>query len=131
MTLGELSNAWNELRNAVLGRGTQPSAGVKPTTATTIGNYYERWRKYYESAGIADDMVPSATAAEWVTLYRDGVRLAKADGLVLAFELGATPIERTAAAAQAAVTGVGNGLFFVAAAISVPLVLFLAARSRR
>jgi hypothetical protein len=124
MTLAELSQAWNDLRNAALGRGTTPI--VKPVTATTIGNYYERWRQWYTSAGVSDDMIASVSAAQWVDLYRAAAKLAKADGAQFA-ELGATPVEQVTKAAAAT----GKGLVYAAAAVAVPLLLLVILRSQR
>lgn len=91
MTLAELSQAWNDLRNAALGRGLNPN--VKPATAELIGNAYERWRAWYQKAGVSDDMVASVSAAPMVELYRKTLALAKAEGVKVA-ELEQTPVER-------------------------------------
>jgi hypothetical protein len=124
MTLAELSTAWNDLRNATLGQSVVPL--VKPVTATTIGNYYERWRAWYATAGAMADMVPDATAAQWLSLYRDAAKLAKADGAKFT-ELEAQPLER----AVAAVTTAGKGLIYAAAAVAVPLLLLVILRGQR
>jgi hypothetical protein len=127
MTLAELSTAWNDLRNAALGQGLVPN--VKPVTATKIGNYYERWRAWYATAGAMSDLVPDATAAQWLSLYRDAAKLALADGAKFTV-LEQQPLERLATSAsqlQSAVwSSAVKGLLFLA-----PVLLLMVAVQRR
>lgn len=127
MTLDELSKAWNDLRNAALGQGLTPN--VKPTTATTIGNYYERWRTWLAGAGVATDMAAEVTAAPWLSLYRDAARLAKADGAKFV-ELEQTAGER-AGGAVSSVVGSTRGLLYAAAAVVLPLFFLVVLKRRR
>jgi hypothetical protein len=127
MTLAELSDAWNSLRNAVLGQGTTPPKNVKPETATKIGNYYDRWRQWYSDAGVTADMAASVSASQWVDLYREAVKLAQADGVDVPAQLLPTALEQATAAAQST----GKGIMLAAAIVAVPLVLLLALRGQR
>lgn len=94
MTLGELSAAWNELRNAAWGRGTQPLVDAK--LADQIGAGYEAWRAYYEESGFTDEFAPSIAASEWVDRYRMlAAKMAEAGHpLTGAMQLPPTPLEQ-------------------------------------
>lgn len=50
-----LSDYWNQLRNAALGRGLSPN--VSPVLATLVGEQYEKWRTWLESQGALDSIV--------------------------------------------------------------------------
>lgn len=121
MTLNELSEAWNELRNRTLGRGLSPlvSAGL----ATRIANHYERWRKYLETAGPLDDLAASVQASDWLARYRELADAAKAEGVSLPNELAPQITEQLGPA----VSKLGMGLI----AIGLPLLLFLGWRVTR
>jgi hypothetical protein len=124
MTLTELSTAWNDLRNAALGRSTTPL--VPPVLAAKVGNAYERWLNWYSFAGPPSDMIPSITAAPWVDEYRALLAEVQAAGVKPASVLASTPLE----GAAAAVSSAGKGIYYTALAIAVPLVLLLALKRR-
>jgi hypothetical protein len=79
--LTEFSARWNDLRNAVLGRGTQLPAGVSPDLADRVGNTYARWRKYLAQMPAPMALLPTAAIADWVRQYRALVNEARAAGL--------------------------------------------------
>jgi hypothetical protein len=91
MTLDELGQAWNDLRNAAIGRSVKPI--VKPATAKLIGDAYERWRRWYNSATVGGDLITSVSASPMIELYRKCAALAKAEGVKF-IELEQTPMER-------------------------------------
>jgi hypothetical protein len=125
MTLAELGQAWNDLRNAALGRSVTPL--VPAALATKVGNAYERWLNFYSFAGPPSDMLPSITAKPWIDEYRALLAEVKAAGGKPASVLAATPVEATVTAVASA----GKQIYYVAAAISVPLLLLLAVKARR
>ncbi len=68
MTLDELSAAWNDLRNAALGRGLAPN--VPPALAANVDRQYKAWRKALIHMPAAADMLASAYTRDWVSKYR-------------------------------------------------------------
>ncbi len=50
-----LSDYWNQLRNAALGRGLAPN--VSPVLATLIGEQYEKWRVWLEAQGALESIM--------------------------------------------------------------------------
>lgn len=125
MTLTDLSDAWNVLRNAALGRGTKPIAS--PALADKIGNAYERWRKWLETASPVQDIVPSATAWSWLQEYRALVAEAMAEGIKVD-ALPGQPLEAVASFASTTITTVAIAV----AAIGLPVVaLMLFAKRKR
>lgn len=122
MTLSELSAAWNELRNAALGRGT--AALVSPALADEISDAYESFRAWLAEQGPSADLAASVTASEWVELYRElaaDVRAELPDAQFRA--LATTPVER----AQSAVD-TGRSVLFVAAVAGAVALVFLRRR---
>lgn len=69
MTLAELSTAWNDLRNAALGRGTAPL--VSAPLALAVGRAWEGWRAYYDGLGVSAAEVPTLSSPEWIDRYRE------------------------------------------------------------
>jgi hypothetical protein len=123
VTLTELSSAWNALRNATLGRGAVPL--VSNALAQEIGGAYEEWRKYYEEAGINEDLAASVTASAWVERYRSLVEAAHSEGVNVS-ALPLNPLERAKAAASG-----GINLLAIALGIGLPIAAVLALRGRR
>jgi hypothetical protein len=74
MNLTELTNAWNQLRNAALGRGTAPS--VAPALAAVVGVRYERFREELGRAHVEAEYLglPAWVYAE----YNDTLRRVRA-----------------------------------------------------
>ena len=68
MSLDELSAAWNDLRNAALGRGVAPN--VPPALAASVDRQYKAWRKALIHMPAAADMMASAYTRDWVAKYR-------------------------------------------------------------
>jgi NAD-specific glutamate dehydrogenase len=117
VTLIELSAAYNDLRNATLGRGVKPL--VSAALAERVGVAYEKWRAYYGSAGVQADLAASVTASEYVDAYRALVDAAASEGVKVnalpttPFEKGKVAIEITGFGALAVAAAV-IGLFYVA-----------------
>ncbi len=124
MTLTELSDAWNELRNATLGRSTTPV--VSAQLAERIGNTYERWRTWLASAGPMQDIAADLTAAGWLNEYRSLVVAAKTEG-VSVNALPATFGETVSSAAG----DIGKVVYAVAAVAALGLLVSLFGRARR
>jgi hypothetical protein len=101
MTLGELSEAWNALRNAAWGRGSTPTI-EDHALANDVAEGWKAWRRYYEKAGFTDDFLPSVAASEWVDRYRAlAARMADAGHPQLAaVALPKTPFEQAASAVK-------------------------------
>ena len=68
--LSEFSARWNDLRNAVIGRGVTLPQGVSQDFADRVGNVYLRWRKYLAQMPAPMALLPTAALAEWVQQYR-------------------------------------------------------------
>lgn len=77
-----LSNAWNDLRNAVVGRSAIKPAAVPQSLYDSVANYYERWRKALAALTLTDALLPMATYTQWVATYRRLAAQASAAGLV-------------------------------------------------
>lgn len=126
MTLAELSDAWNELRNETLGRGTTPL--VSPGLARRIGAEWEAWRRWYESANPLDDALGSVGAQQWVERYRALAEYARREGRPVTRGLSPTPVERAKGVAQGAAVGVGGALTL---ALLAAVVTYVAMRNPR
>lgn len=110
MTSQELSDAWNELRNAALGRGTSPR--VSPALARVVAREYEKWRReLHASPWKGDD--PPPWVWEQVATYRKVFAKVKAEGKAPKKELPQTPLER-----------VGRGLETLARNFAIGLGVF-------
>lgn len=68
--LTEFSARWNDLRNAVIGRGVTPPPGVSQEFADRVGNVYLRWRKYLAQMPAPMALLPTQALADWVRQYR-------------------------------------------------------------
>jgi hypothetical protein len=116
----DLSEAWNNLRNAALGRGTTPH--VSPGLADTVGMQYERWRAYYAASGPLDDVFTSYSASEWLAIYRKLVADVRAEGVKVE-ALPRAPWEKITDSAATLGQVVGGLVFFGVAATALALVL--------
>ena len=121
MTLTELSAAWNDLRNATLGRTAKPL--VSATLANRIGVEWERWRVYYEHAGVTADLAASVAASEYVDAYRQLVDAAAAEGV----KVNALPETNYEKARMGVQIGAFGALAIAAAVVGI----FLIARATR
>lgn len=65
-TVQQLSDAWNQLRNAALGRGTQLPAGMSSELADEVADAWEDWRAWLVEQGAL------AEAQREITLLGDG-----------------------------------------------------------
>ena len=92
MTLDELSEAWNALRNDVYGRGL--AAKVPPALAADFDRQYSAWRKALIHMPAAADMMASAYARKWVTKYRALKARVQKAGVKVTASLPQTPFEQ-------------------------------------
>jgi hypothetical protein len=86
MNLTELSDGWNNLRNAVIGRGVEKPAGVSTELYRATGAAYDEWRAFYtqnlallQSYGAVE--LVDLPASTWVKRYRELESWARADGI--------------------------------------------------
>lgn len=127
MTLDELSEGWNDLRNSVFGRGQK--ATVPPQLAARVASEYGRWRQYRQDATPFTDMLTQWSTRRWITRYR---RLLEATLRAGAPQpktvLEVTEIEFAAKTADRMATNVAIGAGFGALGL---LALILSRRGRR
>lgn len=73
MTLQQLSDAWNALRNAALGRTAQ--AAVPAQLAEQVGRAWEAFSAWLADQGpfseVLGRLVGDSDAAQWVELYNE------------------------------------------------------------
>lgn len=96
MTLDEISEAWNTLRNDVYGRGL--ASKLPPALAADFDRQYSAWRKALIHMPAAADMMASAYARKWVTKYRALKARVQKSGLPVTASLPQTPFEQGLAA---------------------------------
>lgn len=68
MTLDDLSEAWNELRNAALGRGTAPI--VPAPLAADVARQYGQWRAWHAAQDALVMPHDIADGVRWIQKYR-------------------------------------------------------------
>jgi hypothetical protein len=72
-TVQQLSNAWNELRNAALGRGVALPAGMNSELADEVAHAWEQWRAWLAEQGALAEAQREITllgdAREWADRY--------------------------------------------------------------
>ena len=121
MTLEELSEAWNQLRNAALGRGITPL--VSQALAAKVAERYAAWREYYTDPDFVQFGPADLSASSWVTEYRTLAARVKAEGIKLTYELPTTLPEHAGV--------VMDKLGLAAIVVGVPLIFFIAYRVTR
>lgn len=141
MTLEGLSEGWNNLRNAVLGRGTQPPPGVPVVLAGRVANAYDRWRTWYTNEGLAASMVSDLRQQAWLAEYRTLVAEAQAAGIQVqelqmgTIEAAERNIARNARDIKAGVreglSSFGTTAALLGVLLSVPALVFSILGSRR
>lgn len=90
MNTAELSEAWNSLRNAALGKTTTPN--VKPALARLVAREYEAWRRQlFASPWKGDPMPPWIW--DQVATYRRVLAKVKAAGIRPKKTLAPTTLE--------------------------------------
>lgn len=127
-TVQKLSDAWNKLRNAALGRGTQLPAGMSSELADEVGQTYEQWREWLEEQGALGEMQREITllgeGREWADRYEQlAAEVTRATGVVLPMA-PSSPLEQVAEqvsvklAPAALALFVGVGVVLTAKALS-------------
>ena len=90
MTPDELSKAWNELRNAALGRGVSPN--VSPALAARVAREWEGWRKAHLTPGFK--VAAPTFTYRWTKRYRSLLRAVHKEGAAKKIDLPfKTPME--------------------------------------
>jgi hypothetical protein len=104
VTLNELSNAWNDLRNAALGRGTTPQ--VPAPLAAKVGREWTAFRRWLAEQGVLEDIFASAVSQAWVQRYRVLLAQVRAAGAPVETDLALeqTPLELLKDAGAAALS---------------------------
>lgn len=125
MTLTEFSAAWNELRNAALGRGVQPL--VPEPLATDVGTAYEGFRVWVMDQPGELPVLP-LSAGPWVDKHRELAARVRAYGIAVQ-ELPRTMRETLEAEASTVWTGLK--WLGVALGVGIPVALVLSLRGRR
>ncbi len=101
MTLQELADAWNLLRNGALGRGTRPL--VSPELADEVARSYAEFRRWLQQQGPLSELVPEVTATPWIALQRELAAKVRAQGQY-APDIVRSPIERATESVTETVT---------------------------
>lgn len=135
--LTEFANAWNELRNAIMGRGTEKPEGVPLELYTKMGNTYERWRAYLAAVPLDMAVLPVKALSDWVLEYRELAD--EASKLGLKFPVYAPGWIETARSVQVAIkkvadnAGAAAGGFFVASLFlaAIPVIALMLGSRRR
>lgn len=111
MSIDELSTAWNNLRNAALGRGVTPN--VSAALANDVGTAYEQWRAYLADKTASAWLPISPTSAVedvWVQRYRLLVARVQAENVTVPDVLPPTFTEKAKDAAKDIGKNVGKDL---------------------
>jgi hypothetical protein len=127
MTLAELTEAWNALRNAALGQGTAPK--VSAALAKEVGDTYDAWRAYYTDrfgGGMPiADWLPSVTADGWVSKLRALEKRVRGEGITNFKTLPLSPLEEAISIAKTI------GVTVLAVGVPLGLVLLFGRRGAR
>jgi hypothetical protein len=138
--LTEFSNAWNDLRNAVVGRGTEKPANVPQELYAKVSNTYDRWRTYLQSLPAVLQVFPLQPISDWVLEYRDLATEAQKAGLTFnvlpvswleSVKATATDVQTTAKALAKTTTGMAGVLVASLFLAAVPVIALAFSGSRR
>jgi hypothetical protein len=129
MEIAALSTAWNDLRNAALGRSTKPL--VSAPLADHVASEYSAWRAFYETAQPeADSLDDGRQLDAWAERYGALLKAVRVELPTVADELATqhkgildTLIDESKKAAAAAVDTVE---VTVAVVVAVGLAVLLA-----
>ena len=122
MTLNDLNDRWNELKNAVIGRDGKPTIpDVK--LANEIARWSARWRVWWTAQGPTSDLVPSIAAANYIEVLRQLQARAASAGVLDKSEVLPETVPETITSAIVAipkiVIGVSLALAVAALALTV------------
>lgn len=93
MTLAEISEAWQALRTAILGRSGLDTK-ASPELRASFQASYAKWLEWYESADAMEHLKGSAgEASRYVDSLREITEQAASEGLKPTVVLPATPLE--------------------------------------
>jgi hypothetical protein len=129
MTLAELTDAWNDLRNAALGRGVTPL--VPQTLATDVGTSWELFRAW-RSEQLGELPVLPLSGQRWVKMHHDLAARVRSAGV----PVRDVPEDALQSALRALGEGAGTlwtGLKWlgVAAIVTLPIVAIATLGKRR
>lgn len=127
-TVQRLSDAWNALRNAALGRGVSLPKGVSSELADEVGSAYDGWRAWLAEQGALSEAQREITllgeGREWSDRYEQlAAEVTKATGKRLP-AAPSSPVEQVASQAwrftspYALALLVGAGVVLAAKALS-------------
>lgn len=91
MTLQELSDAWNLLRNSALGRGTRPN--VSEPLADEVAEAHSEFRRWLAQQGPLSGVSAELSGQPWIDRYRELAAAVRKEGQ-WAPELVRSPLER-------------------------------------
>jgi len=115
-TLQDLSDAWNALRNAALGRGVRPN--VPPGLAERVATDYARWRLWYRDQDPFVTLTDIRDGVTWIRLYRNLLTAVEKAGQQPERKLEPGIIEQAAEAGKEGLALVGT-VALVGTAVSV------------
>jgi len=121
VTLDELNECWNELRNAALGRGVTPN--VPPKLAKELGVEYERWKVALADANPLADAFASVSGRKWVESYRRFLKRVRKKGVEPKKTLAETPLEAVSTTVDKLSRNIAIGAG-VAGVVLVTLILY-------
>jgi hypothetical protein len=96
MNLDELLQAWNDLRDAVQGRGTGKPPEVPQRLYDVIGEEYTAFRAWLSKQNALQQMLHNVFGApDWLERYRSMAGLARHHGVIVKIPAGALPVPET------------------------------------
>lgn len=127
-TVQQLSDAWNALRNAALGRGSSLPPGMPSELADDVGAAYDAWRAWLAEQGALGEAQREITllgdGRAWADRYEDlAAKVTRATGKPLPLA-PSSPVEQAIAqgagklAPIAIALGVGAGVVLAWKALS-------------
>lgn len=133
-TVQRLSDAWNALRNAAIGRGAALPAGITSELADEVGETYDAWRAWLADQGAGAEAQREITllgeGREWADRYDDlAARVSKASGKRLPLA-PSSPVEQALGQVSSLVSPAALAVF-VGAGVVLAAKLLSSARARR
>jgi hypothetical protein len=133
-TVQRLSDLWNELRNAALGRGTKLPAGMSSELADEVADAWEEWRAWLADQGAMAEAQREITllgeGREWADRYDElADQVSRATGKKLA-SAPSSPVEQVISQAAGLASPLALALFVGAGVVLATKALSGVRRSR-